>query len=166
MRARKTPENQISAPTYKWVYVVYVFLAYSSPHNHVFLTIHSIAVSIKLNSLIYRDPHDKAARIYSTSLTDYLVCLHHHRWLYSPCKDLWLAHTGGFVILLGHSAGLLWTSDQPVAKVSTYTGQHNTGTHTSMPWAGFEPTTPVASRKTYALDRAAFGTSSLFSRCL
>jgi hypothetical protein len=40
--------------------------------------------------------------------------------------------------------GLLWTSDQPVAKASTYTGQHNTETQrqTSMPRAGFEPTTP------------------------
>jgi hypothetical protein len=26
---------------------------------------------------------------------------------------------------LTHTVGLLWTSDQPVAKASTYTGQHN-----------------------------------------
>jgi hypothetical protein len=28
-------------------------------------------------------------------------------------------------IQLTHSVGLLWTSDQPVAEASTYTGQHN-----------------------------------------
>jgi hypothetical protein len=28
-------------------------------------------------------------------------------------------------IQLTHTAGLLWTSDQPVAEASTYTGQHN-----------------------------------------
>jgi hypothetical protein len=38
---------------------------------------------------------------------------------------------------------------QPVGKVSTYTGQHNTEAHTetqrqtSMPQAGFEPTMPA-----------------------
>jgi hypothetical protein len=26
---------------------------------------------------------------------------------------------------LTHTVGLLWTSDQPVAEASTYTGQHN-----------------------------------------
>jgi hypothetical protein len=38
---------------------------------------------------------------------------------------------------------LLWTTDQTVAKASTYTGQHNTETQTSMPRAGLEPTIPV-----------------------
>jgi hypothetical protein len=28
-------------------------------------------------------------------------------------------------IQLTHTVGLLWTSDQPVAEASTYTGQHN-----------------------------------------
>jgi hypothetical protein len=28
-------------------------------------------------------------------------------------------------ITIRHTVGLLWTSDQPVAEVSTYTGQHN-----------------------------------------
>jgi hypothetical protein len=57
----------------------------------------------------------------------------------------WPPHTGGFVILLRHLIGLLWTIDQPVAKASTYTGQHNTETQrqTSMPRAGFEPSIPV-----------------------
>jgi hypothetical protein len=52
-------------------------------------------------------------------------------------------------MLLRHTVGLLWTSDQPVAKVSTYTGQHNTETQrqTSMPQAGFEPTIPATKRQ-------------------
>jgi hypothetical protein len=47
--------------------------------------------------------------------------------------------------LIKTQVGLLWTSDQPVAKASTYTGQHNTGTQeqTSMPPAVFKPTIPV-----------------------
>jgi hypothetical protein len=44
--------------------------------------------------------------------------------------------------LLKHTVGLLWTSDQPVAKASTYTGQHNTETQ----GAGLEPTIPVTKR--------------------
>jgi hypothetical protein len=40
--------------------------------------------------------------------------------------------------------GLLWTSDQPVAEASTYTGQHNI--QTSMPSAGFEPAIPATKR--------------------
>jgi hypothetical protein len=48
-----------------------------------------------------------------------------------------------------HKAGLFWTSDQPVAEASTYTGQHNIET------AGFEPATPATKRpQTYALGRA------------
>jgi hypothetical protein len=55
-----------------------------------------------------------------------------------------------------HTVGLLWTSDQPVAEASTYTGQHNR--QTSMPRAGFERATPGTKRpQTYALDRAAIG---------
>jgi hypothetical protein len=39
-------------------------------------------------------------------------------------------------------------SDQPVAKASTYTGQHNTETQgqTSIPLSEFEPTIPVIKR--------------------
>jgi hypothetical protein len=50
---------------------------------------------------------------------------HHHQWLYSPCKDLGRLKTGGFVIYFRYLVGLLWTSDQAVAKASTYTEQHN-----------------------------------------
>jgi hypothetical protein len=57
-----------------------------------------------------------------------------------------------------HTVGLLWTSDQPVAEASTYTGQHKR--QTSMPRAGLEPATPATKRpQTYALDRAATGIS-------
>jgi hypothetical protein len=37
-------------------------------------------------------------------------------------KRPWLLNTGGFVILLRHSVGLLRASDKPAAKASTYTG--------------------------------------------
>jgi hypothetical protein len=59
--------------------------------------------------------------------------------------------------ILRHKVGLLWTSDQPVAKASTYTGQHNIHKiQTSMPRSGFEPAIPTTNRlQTYALDRAA-----------
>jgi hypothetical protein len=45
------------------------------------------------------------------------------------------ASHGRFRNLFRHSVGRLWTSDQPVAKASTYTGQHTTERRrqTSMP---------------------------------
>jgi hypothetical protein len=59
-----------------------------------------------------------------------------------------------------HTIGLLWTSDQPVAETSTYTGQHNM--QTSMPWAGFESATPATKqRQTYALNHVATGIGHL-----
>jgi hypothetical protein len=63
-------------------------------------------------------------------------------------KGPWPPHTGGFIILLRHLVGLLWTSAQLVAKASTYTGQYKTETQrqTSMPWAEFESTIPVTKR--------------------
>ena len=53
------------------------------------------------------------------------------------------------------SVGLLWTSDQLVAEISTIT--HNTHKREiSMPPAGFEPTISESERPhTYALDSAA-----------
>jgi hypothetical protein len=44
--------------------------------------------------------------------------------------------------------GLLWTSDQPVAKVCVYTGQHNTEKQrqTSMPQVRLEPMIPKTKR--------------------
>jgi hypothetical protein len=35
------------------------------------------------------------------------------------CIEVFYPHT------IRHTIGLLWTSDQPVAETSTYTGQHN-----------------------------------------
>jgi hypothetical protein len=81
-------------------------------------------------------------------LTLILYYVSHHQWFCSPCKD-----TGRLTPevhnLLWHLIGLIWTSDQPVAKASTYTGKHNIETQrkTSMPpRAGFEPTVPVTKR--------------------
>jgi hypothetical protein len=57
-----------------------------------------------------------------------------------------------------HSVELLWTSDQPDVKTSTW--QHTTLTRdkTSMPPVGFEPTIPASERpQTHALGRAANG---------
>jgi hypothetical protein len=54
---------------------------------------------------------------------------HHHHHHHFSCSSLMerRAPCGVSVIIhiLRHTVGLLWTSDQPVAKVSTYTGQHN-----------------------------------------
>jgi hypothetical protein len=54
----------------------------------------------------------------------------------------------GSLILFRHTVGLLLASDQPAAKASTYTGQHNTETqrHTSMPGVEFEPTISLTKR--------------------
>jgi hypothetical protein len=86
---------------------------------------------------------------------------YHHQWLQS-LQGPWLPHAGGYVIFLRHLVELIWTSDQPVAKASTYTWQHDTETQrqTSMPRAGFESTIPVT--KIYALGRAATGTGLYF----
>jgi hypothetical protein len=71
-------------------------------------------------------------------------------------------HAGGFVIWLRGLVGLPWTSDQPVAKASSYTGQHNTeaetNIHASSGIRTHDPSNQAA--KTYALDRAATGTGS------
>jgi hypothetical protein len=56
-----------------------------------------------------------------------------------------------------HTVWLFWTSDQPVAETSAYTGQHNI--QTSMSRVGFEPAT-------YALDRAATGIGLYYSYIL
>jgi hypothetical protein len=37
-------------------------------------------------------------------------------------RTLAALHTGDFLISCIYSVGLLWTSDQPVPRVSTYTG--------------------------------------------
>jgi hypothetical protein len=84
----------------------------------------------------------------STFLPTYL-------WLYSPCGP-WPI----FQFLNPHRVGRTsWTGDQPVARpLPTHTTQtQNKRIQTSMPWVGFEHTTPVLQRaKTvHALDSAA-----------
>jgi len=57
------------------------------------------------------------------------------------------------------SAGLLWTSDQPIAETSTRQHTPITTDKCPCPPAGFETTTPAGERpQTYALDRTATGT--------
>jgi hypothetical protein len=62
--------------------------------------------------------------------------------------------------LIAHTVGLLWTSDQSVTEVSTYTGQHNIQTQEKNIDAPSrigtrDPSNQAA--KTYALDLAATG---------
>jgi hypothetical protein len=73
--------------------------------------------------------------------------------LYGP----WPPHAGGFIIYFRHLVELVWTCDQPVAKASTHTGQHNTETHihASFGIQTHDPSNQTA--KTYALDRADTG---------
>jgi hypothetical protein len=69
-----------------------------------------------------------------------------------PFRGFWVSWSH----IQGHTVRFLWTSDQPVAETSTYTGQHNR--QTSMPRAGFEPATPATKRpQTYTLVSAATG---------
>jgi hypothetical protein len=78
---------------------------------------------------------------------------------YSPGRTFGLHFGFSWSHTYRHTVRLLWTSDQPVAEASTYTGQHNR--QTSMPRAGFKPATPATKRpQTYALDCAASGMDS------
>jgi hypothetical protein len=61
----------------------------------------------------------------------------------------------GFLDLIRHGVGSLWTSDQPVAEASTY-ADHITYKHkrqTFMPTVRFE--LAIQAVKTYFLDRSA-----------
>jgi hypothetical protein len=67
-------------------------------------------------------------------------------------------------MLLTQLVGLIWTSDQPVAKASIYTGQHNTETHKYMK-KNIHSSSGIRTHdlsnevaKTYALFRAVTGT--------
>jgi hypothetical protein len=65
-------------------------------------------------------------------------------------------------MLLKHWVGLLWTSDRPVSKASTYTGQHrstNVMIHALSGIRTHDPNNQVA--KTFALDRGATVTGRL-----
>jgi hypothetical protein len=56
--------------------------------------------------------------------------MNHHSFLHSFSCTFPTSNKGpfrGFLIThtIRHTVELLWTSDQPVAETSTYTGQHN-----------------------------------------
>jgi hypothetical protein len=61
--------------------------------------------------------------IYYSSYYPKLYIAYHRQWLYSHCTDLGRL-TREF--LFRQLVGLLWTSDQPVTKASTYAEQYNT----------------------------------------
>jgi hypothetical protein len=54
-----------------------------------------------------------------------------HSFFFLPLasRPPWFSLSLPFSVFLNHTyrhtVGLLWTSDQPVAETSTYTGQHN-----------------------------------------
>jgi hypothetical protein len=66
------------------------------------------------------------------------------------CIEFSSSHT------IRHTVGFLWTSDQPLAENSTYTGQHNI--HALRGIRISDPSNQAA--KTYALDPAATGIGS------
>jgi hypothetical protein len=81
--------------------------------------------------------------IYTHTHTHTHICI--YPMALQPKSGLGLLFCGFLILLFRRTVGLLWTSDQPVAKASTYTGQHDTETwrKTSMPRTEFEPTIPV-----------------------
>jgi hypothetical protein len=83
---------------------------------------------------------------------DWNIIIYYILWLCSPARGFLITHNDA-----PHLVGPLWTSDQLVAKTSTW--QHNThNRQTSMPPVGFEPTKAVSERpQTYASDRAVTG---------
>jgi hypothetical protein len=91
---------------------------------------------------------------YSINVTYSFTCDYSPGWTFRlPFRGFLITHT------IRHTVRLLWTSDQPVAETSTYTGKHNIETQqTSVPRERFEPATPATRRpQTYALDRVAIG---------
>jgi hypothetical protein len=58
--------------------------------------------------------------------TEYILLLLLFTGAYSPGCAFGLPFLGFLITHTHrHTVGLLWTSDQPVAETSTYTGQHN-----------------------------------------
>jgi hypothetical protein len=77
-------------------------------------------------------------------------------WIYSPWGP-WPLFQFPNLYTVGRTP---WRSDQPVTKplpTRRSTQTQNKRTQTSMPWVGFEPTTPAFEREktVHALDRAA-----------
>jgi hypothetical protein len=62
--------------------------------------------------------------------------------LYGPCRAL--ASLFGFLNLIRHVVGILWTSDQLVAEAST--ADNTTYKHNTFPRAGFGPAIPATKR--------------------
>jgi hypothetical protein len=59
-------------------------------------------------------------------LTHVYISIHSFTGAYSPGWTFGLPFRGFLIThTYRHTAGLLWTSDQPVAETFTYTGQHN-----------------------------------------
>jgi hypothetical protein len=74
-------------------------------------------------------------------------------------KGLWSPHTERYCRPFRQFVGLLWTSDQPVTKASTYTGQHNTETR-KQPCFKWDLNPRSQSPTTDASDRETTGTVS------
>jgi hypothetical protein len=68
----------------------------------------------------------KPIKIFHIAIKFYIVFLHLLLCASAVFQRTSVAsHTRGLFNLFTHSVGLLWTSDQSVAKASTYTRQHN-----------------------------------------
>jgi hypothetical protein len=100
--------------------------------------------------------------------------MNNNYYTFSPLERLHGASHGRFLIIFTsrYLVGLLWTSDKPVTKASTYTGEHNTERRgkTSMSQAGFKPTISASKRSRLSPQTARplgqslqFSYSSLFT---
>jgi hypothetical protein len=83
-----------------------------------------------------------------------------HPTALQPKSGLGFPLWGFEILLFRRSVGLLWKSDQPVAKNSTYTGQHNiqtqeTNIHDPSGIRTNDPSKQAAN--TWVLDRTATG---------
>jgi hypothetical protein len=89
-----------------------------------------------------------------------IMRIHPQFLFYIPVVSNWnIGPLLGFLILFRHSAGLLWTSDQPSAKASTYRQHRKTRTNIHA-LSGIRTHDHIAQAiRTYASDRAATGTS-------
>jgi hypothetical protein len=71
-----------------------------------------------LDFALFKTVHIKYIYIY--------ICIYSNSYDFSSLLRFFLNHSGFlYHIQLTHTVGLLWTSVQPVAEASTYTGQHN-----------------------------------------
>ena len=133
-------------------------------------SIHAL-VSVAINANSLRDLVSEEVLINSTSPyafvdgSNFIFTLMFKK-MYPPAPGAaarlgpWPPYSWGFQITQNdapNSVGLLWTSDQIVAKTCTWTTQHSRQTHS--PQARFETEIQASKRPhTHALDRAATGT--------